>query len=68
MIKSLMAKKISNSGETPVYEYKGIRIVNGSGVLATKAWVFQIEGQDGISSSLQGAVAQIEYKLGRASA
>jgi hypothetical protein len=68
MIKSSMAKKISKSGQTPVYEYRGVRIVNGSGVIATKAWVFQVQGQDGISSSLQGAIAQIEYKLNRASA
>jgi hypothetical protein len=60
------AKKISSKGNTPVYEYRKIRIVNGSGVIAPKVWVFQIDGIDGFSTSLKGAISQIDYKLNKA--
>ena len=65
-----VAKKMTRAGSTPVWEYRGVRVVKVDGTLWGRGWIFNdpYAASNDIyvvrySTTLQGAKWDIDYAL-----
>lgn len=49
------AKRLSTPGSTPVYEYRGVRIVNSAGSRWGRGWIYERAGVTKFSTTLESA-------------
>lgn len=56
------AHKVSKPGSTPVWEYKGIRVVNSAGSRWGKGFIYNINGVTRYSTTLEGAKFHIDQE------
>lgn len=49
------ATRVSRPGSTPVYEYRGVRVVNSSGSSWGRGWIYELNGVVKYASTLKSA-------------
>lgn len=49
------AKRVSTPGSTPVYEYRGVRVVNSAGSSWGRGWIYERGGVTKFASTLESA-------------
>ena len=54
------ATRVSRPGSTPVYEYRGVRIVNSSGTRWGRGWIYVTSGETHFATTLESAKSFID--------
>lgn len=49
------AKRVSTPGSTPVYEYRGVRVVNSAGSSYGRGWIYDLGDKAKYTTTLESA-------------